>query len=176
MAASIDQLHPPTGYLIWRLSLRWRVAVDRALAPLGLTHAQYALLAPLYGLSQSGAPPSQQELADFSGIEPMYVSKLVRVAERDGLVERSTNATDPRAVALTLTSRGIETVIEAMARVRVLHEQLLAPLGEPGDPRRVQLTEALRMLLRQAKMLESTPSGQAHRGNAMAEADSRTED
>lgn len=168
MTAAIDQLQPPTGYLIWRLSLRWRAAVDRALAPLGLTHAQYALLAPLYGLSQSGASPSQRELADFSGLEPMYVSKLVRVAERDGLVERATNVADPRAVALTLTDRGIETVIAAIAVVRALHEQIIAPLGAPGDPRRVQLTDALRMLLRQAEMLEGAPSRHADRGNTMA--------
>ena len=28
------------GFLVWRLSMKWRVAVDRAVAPLGLTHAQ----------------------------------------------------------------------------------------------------------------------------------------
>jgi MarR family transcriptional regulator, organic hydroperoxide resistance regulator len=50
------------GFLIWRLSMRWRAAMDRALAPLGLTQAQYAVLAPLYGVSLDGAPPSQREV------------------------------------------------------------------------------------------------------------------
>ncbi|MGO4757271.1 MarR family transcriptional regulator, partial [Streptomyces sp. 2MCAF27] len=27
------------GFLVWRLSMKWRVAVDRAVVPLGLTHA-----------------------------------------------------------------------------------------------------------------------------------------
>ena len=40
---------PTTGFLLWRLTTRWRAAVDRALAPMGLTHAQYTLLASLYG-------------------------------------------------------------------------------------------------------------------------------
>ncbi|GHI03432.1 hypothetical protein Scel_17530 [Streptomyces cellostaticus] len=38
------------GFLVWRLSMKWRVAVDRAVAPLGLTHAQYSLVASLYGM------------------------------------------------------------------------------------------------------------------------------
>jgi hypothetical protein len=47
-----------TGYLLWRVATKWRAAVDRAVAPLGLTHAQYSLLASLYGLSRSGTAPA----------------------------------------------------------------------------------------------------------------------
>jgi len=65
------------GYLVWRLAMKWRVAVDRALAPLGLTHAQYVLLASLYGMKQ---PPTQRELADHTGLEALYVSKLARTS------------------------------------------------------------------------------------------------
>ena len=70
-----------TGRLLWRVTTRWRAAVDRAVAPLGLTHAQYTLLGSLYGLSRSGTRPSQRELADYAGLEPIYVSKLVRALE-----------------------------------------------------------------------------------------------
>jgi hypothetical protein len=52
-----------TGSLVWRLSMKWRAAVDRAVASIGLTHAQYVLLATLYGMSLAGARPSQRELA-----------------------------------------------------------------------------------------------------------------
>ena len=54
---------PTPGYLVWRLSMKWRVAVDRALAPLGLTHAQYVLLASLYGMERAGRRPTQRDLA-----------------------------------------------------------------------------------------------------------------
>ena len=70
--------NPTPGYLLWRLTTKMRAAVDRGLAPLGLTHAQYSLLASLYGYSLSGAQPSQRELADWTGLEPIYVSKLAR--------------------------------------------------------------------------------------------------
>ncbi len=155
MMTSSDAPHPLTGYLIWHISMRWRTAVDRALAPLGLTHAQYAMLASLHGLSRTGARPSQRELADFSGLEPMYISKLARIAERAGQLERQENSSDPRAVQLILTDRGVATVVAAKEKVRELHEQLLAPLGAPGDARRAQLTESLHALLQQARMLDS---------------------
>ena len=47
------------GFLVWRLSMKWRVAVDRAVAPLGLTHAQYSLVASLHGMQRAGLRPSQ---------------------------------------------------------------------------------------------------------------------
>jgi MarR family transcriptional regulator, organic hydroperoxide resistance regulator len=138
---------PTTGYLFWRLTLKWRAAMDRALAPFGLTNAQYALLASLYGLSRSGRRPSQRELADFSGLEPTYVSKLARVLERSGLVERDPHPADPRAVQLRITERGLEVVTAAIRVVRGLDEQQLAPLGGRSSRRSAELREMLRALL-----------------------------
>src|SRR5919106_1424202 len=91
MSSPTDSPPPSTGYLLWHLSLRWRVALDRALAPLGLTSSQYGVLASLHGFCRAGSRPSQRELASFSGLEPMHVSKLIRALERAGLVERAGN-------------------------------------------------------------------------------------
>src|SRR4030095_4120360 len=100
MAMSRPTEHPTTGYLLWRLTTRLRAAVDRLLAPLGLTHAQYTLLASLYGFSHTGAQPSQRELADWTGLEPIFVSKLARALEGAGLIERSKHPAEPPAVPL----------------------------------------------------------------------------
>src|SRR4051794_40361751 len=113
-----------TGNLLWRVATKWRTAVDRAVAPLGLTHAQYTLLASLFGLAHSGARPSQRELADFTGLEPIFVSKLVRALERAGLLARTVHPADPRAVQLALTEDGVATARRAIAIVRDLQEEL----------------------------------------------------
>jgi MarR family transcriptional regulator, organic hydroperoxide resistance regulator len=144
-AEEIANLTP--GYLVWRLSMKWRAATDRVLAPLGLTHAQYSLLASLYGLSRTGTQPSQRELADFTGLEPVYVSRLARALERAGLVERPDNPADPRAVQLGLTGRGKEVAVEAIARVRGLQDELTAPLGGVDAGRSRDLVASLRVLL-----------------------------
>ncbi|SCF59450.1 MarR family winged helix-turn-helix transcriptional regulator [Streptomyces sp. Ncost-T10-10d] len=120
---------PTPGFLVWRLSMKWRVAVDRAIGPLGLTHAQYSLLGSLLGMQQSGLRPSQRRLADHTGLEPLYVSKLARTLETAGLIERTTDPGDTRAVQLSLTDEGHAVTLRAVDVVRELLDQQLAPLG-----------------------------------------------
>lgn len=38
--------------------MKWRGAVDRAVAPLGPTHAQHSVLASLYGTQRGGGGPA----------------------------------------------------------------------------------------------------------------------
>ena len=127
--------------------MKFRAAVDRTLVDLGLTHAQYALLASLYGMSGTGVRPSQRELADHSGLEPLFVSKLARALEQRGLLTRSTNPADPRAVALALTERGTAVISVAMERVVALQHELLAPIGGVASERNRELAAALTALL-----------------------------
>ncbi|MFF4488203.1 MarR family winged helix-turn-helix transcriptional regulator [Streptomyces sp. NPDC001544] len=135
------------GFLVWRLSMKWRVAVDRAVAPLGLTHAQYSLLASLYGMHRSGLRPSQRELADHTGLEPLYVSKLARSLESAGLLERTRDPRDPRAVRLALTGQGREVTGRAITVVQGLLRQLLEPLGGLDSARAREFTRDLATLL-----------------------------
>ncbi|MFG1943975.1 MarR family winged helix-turn-helix transcriptional regulator [Nonomuraea sp. NPDC048826] len=147
--------------MIWHLTMKWRAALDRELAPLGITSAQYSVLASLYGLTRGGGRPSQRELADFSGLEAMYVSKLVRALERAGLVERAPNPADTRAVRLQVTEQGAQVVAAARAKVVQLEEERLAPLGGPASPRSAALREALGVLLSHAMATpgERPPAG-----------------
>ncbi|WP_024805284.1 MarR family winged helix-turn-helix transcriptional regulator [Nocardia sp. BMG51109] len=148
MAYPSDVPPPSIGFLVWHLSMKWRARMDRALAPLDLTATHYALLASLYGLTRGGRQPSQRELADSSSLEPMYVSKLVRLLEKRGLVKRSTNPADTRAVALTITDRGAEVVSAARAITQDLQTEHLLPLGGVDSERSLRLQEELRILLR----------------------------
>lgn len=135
--------------------MRWRTAVDRAVAPLGLTHAQYVVLASLYGLVADGERPSQRQLADRTGLEAIYVSKLVRTLDRDGLVERSSNPADSRAVQLDLTARGQQVAGEAIAVVGRLLDELTATLGGTRSDATRTLAATLETLL-----TSPTPGGE----------------
>lgn len=138
---------PTPGFLVWRLSMKYRVAVDRAVAPLGLTHAQYALVASLYGMQRSGLRPSQRRLADHTGLEPLYVSKLARALESAGLLERTRDPKDPRAVQLALTERGHATTRQAIDVVQGLLRQLFEPLGGLDSARTRDFVRNLGVLL-----------------------------
>jgi MarR family transcriptional regulator, organic hydroperoxide resistance regulator len=143
--------HPPTvGSLLWHLSLRWRAAVDRAVSPLGLTHAQYSALASLRTLTVAGERPSQRRLAAYTGLGPIYTSKLVRVLERSGMVERQPDPTDARAVLLSLTEHGVDVIDRAVPVVRALNDGLLRPIGGPDSAAAAAFAETLRTLLRAA--------------------------
>lgn len=144
---SEDSGNATPGFLVWRLSTKWRVAVDRAVTPLGLTHAQYALLASLYGMQRQGERPSQRRLADHTGLEPLYVSKLARALESAGLLDRARHPGDPRAVQLALTEEGRERTRQAIEVVQALLRQLLAPLGGSDSARTREFTRELATLL-----------------------------
>src|SRR4051794_32183883 len=139
------------GYLIWHLSTKWRVAVDRALRGLGLTHAHYLVLGSLHEFSKSGAHPSQRGLADFAALEVMYVSKLVRGLERSGLLRRADHPDDTRAFQLELTARGADLVVQAAGVMRQLHDQLLKSIGGRTGKRHDALMRTLEALVDEAE-------------------------
>jgi DNA-binding MarR family transcriptional regulator len=149
--------NPTPGYLLWRLATKLRVAVDRELAPLGLTHAQYTLLASLYGFSRGGAQPSQRELADWTGLEPIFVSKLARALEQAGLIERAGHPADLRAVQLRLTDHGAVVAERAIAVVGAFQEVFTAPIGGTQSQPARDLVRILQTLL-----------GSEHRSDTMA--------
>ncbi|WP_369264484.1 MarR family winged helix-turn-helix transcriptional regulator [Streptomyces sp. R35] len=150
------------GFLVWRLSMKWRVAVDRAVAPLGLTHAQYSLVASLYGMDREGLRPSQRRLADHTGLEALYVSKLARALEAAGVVDRTRDPADPRAIQLTLTDEGREIARRAIRVVQGLLDQLLEPLGGLDGERTKAFSRELATLL--DVPLDPQAETDAHRG------------
>ncbi|WP_109035416.1 MarR family winged helix-turn-helix transcriptional regulator [Streptomyces rubrogriseus] len=154
--------HATPGFLVWRLANKWRVAVDRAVAPLGLTHAQYSVVASLYGMQRAGERPSQRRLADHTGLEALYVSKLARALEAAGLIERTRDPRDPRAVQLALTERGESVTREAITVVQELLQRLLEPLGGLGAARTRAFTDELTTLL-DAPLAPSVPNDESTR-------------
>jgi MarR family transcriptional regulator, organic hydroperoxide resistance regulator len=140
-------MSPTPGFLVWRLSTVWRVSVDRALAPIGLTHAQYALLGSLSGMDAAGHRPTQRELADHTGLEPLYVSKLARALDAAGVIDRTGDPDDTRAVRLSLTDHGRALTAQAVAIVHDLLERQFAPLGGLDSDRTRSFVTDLQALL-----------------------------
>jgi DNA-binding MarR family transcriptional regulator len=82
-----------------------------SLEPLGLTHPQYLVLLALWERS----PLRLREIADRLFLEPATVSPLVGRLEAAGLVTRSRNAGDERAVDIALTEDGVALRRPALA-------------------------------------------------------------
>ncbi len=163
--------HPTTGYLLWRLTTKLRAAVDRILAPLGLTHAQYTLLASLYGYSRTGGQPSQRELADWTGLEPIFVSKLARALEQGGLIQRTRHPADPRAVQLRLTDAGADIAQRAITIVHTYQEEFTAPIGGTQSQRARDLARTLQTLLDTDNRSDPMPAPATLTGQDVGEAE-----
>jgi MarR family transcriptional regulator, organic hydroperoxide resistance regulator len=138
---------PTPGFLVWRLATTWRVSVDRALAPIGLTHAQFALLGSLLGMDRTGRRPTQRELADHTGLEPLYVSKLARTLHAAGVIDRTGDPDDTRAVRVSLTDSGRAVAAQAAGIVHELLDRQLAPLGGLNSDRTRSFVRDLHALL-----------------------------
>ena len=138
--------------------MKWQAAVDRAVAPLGLTHAQYSLLASLRGLSRGGIRPSQRQLADHIGLDAIFVSKLIAALERSGLVQRAQHPSDSRAVELTLTETGTEVIDRAIVTVLALQDQLTEPLGGLRSKQTRQFANTMQRLLAAPSPMKGSPS------------------
>ncbi|HYE01313.1 MAG TPA: MarR family transcriptional regulator [Alphaproteobacteria bacterium] len=96
------------GFLLWQVTNLWQRRLRAALAPHGLTHVQFVLLAGLGWLEriEAGAPVTQAGLAAFCKTDAMMTSQVLRALEAEGLVARRRHPTDSRARALTLTAAG----------------------------------------------------------------------
>lgn len=94
------------GFLLWRATLRWQRAMVEALKPFGITHVQFVLLASTWWLCENGGPPRQRDLAEHAGTDPMMTSQVVRALEKAGLVTRTPDPDDARAMRIAPTRAG----------------------------------------------------------------------
>jgi DNA-binding MarR family transcriptional regulator len=114
------------GFLLWHATLRWQRAIAAALAPLGLTHVQFVLLASTWWLNRGGEDPSQIELAGYAGTDVKMTSQVLRSLERKGLIAREVDRDDARARRLRVTPAGARLAPRAIAEVEAVDAQFFA--------------------------------------------------
>lgn len=105
------------GFLLWHITLAWQRDVAVALAPLGLTHVQFVLLASAWWLDRHAQTPNQLELARHAGTDVKMTSQVVRKLESKGLLERQVDPADTRARRLRPTASGADLAEQAIHAV-----------------------------------------------------------
>lgn len=115
------------GFLLWRVTNAWQRAIRAALAPHGLTHVQFVLLATI--ASRHPAAMTQRELADAAVTDVMMTSQVVRTLAARSLIERHPHPTDRRAISLSATPEGLRAAGGAIRSVEAADAEYFAALG-----------------------------------------------
>ncbi len=117
------------GYLLRQAQAAFRQAGDAALADLGLTLPQFALLT----LTGAYGPVSGAALARLSLQTPQTVDAVLKNLARAGLVARVPDPVHGRIRNAALTPAGRARLAAAKRRVNALEGRLAAGLGAAGE-------------------------------------------
>ncbi len=120
------------GFLLWHVTLRWQREIAAALAPLGLTHVQFVLLAATWWLNSRGEEPNQLSVARQAGTDVKMTSEVLRRLEAKGLIVRSVDAADTRARRIQVTERGGDLAQQAVAAVEGVDAAFFQATPDPA--------------------------------------------
>jgi len=138
MAFSVKWKYPKTGdtagFLLWRVENKWQRQLKKVLSPLGLTHAQFNLLAGLTWLGEKLTTITQAKLAQFMQLDRMMTSTVIRQMEEMNLVSRIPHPNDSRAMIVSLTSTGHSLAQKAIDHVHDFNSAFFKKL-EDNHPR-----------------------------------------
>ena len=101
------------------------------LEAIGLTHPQYLVMLALW----ESSPRTVRNLGDTLLLEPATLSPLLKRLEAAGLITRSRNAADDRALDIELTTDGRALRARAEAVPGTIVEKLGLPVSELEDMR-----------------------------------------
>jgi DNA-binding MarR family transcriptional regulator len=112
-------------YVIGGLDRLLRRHMTDALAPLGITLAQYTALSVLEARGAS----SNAQLAERSWITPQSANEVMSVMAARGFVTREADPSHGRIILLTLTDEGATMLRECEAVLRPLETRMLGDIS-----------------------------------------------
>ena len=113
------------AYLLRQAQGATRLAMERALADLGVTTPQFVVLTMLRAYpGLSGA-----DLARVAMLTPQTVGVIIRNLERDGAIEKTPHPTHGRRLQWTVTRRGAALLDRCRRHAQVIERRLTAGLS-----------------------------------------------
>jgi DNA-binding MarR family transcriptional regulator len=108
------------GLLLWELANLWQKRMRVELENYDLTHVQFFLLKGLETLCQKQDFITQKDLSEFTHIDIMMTSTVLRSLEAKKLIERFPHPTDSRANYLKISKKGMQTLKTSSESVKKL--------------------------------------------------------
>ncbi|MDR2099476.1 MAG: winged helix DNA-binding protein [Campylobacteraceae bacterium] len=128
---SVKNANESSGFLFWRVYSLWQQEIKRVLSDkYGIIHSQYVLLASTHFLTLNGNEVTQVLLSQFTKIDVMNVSQVLKKLEQMGLVARKEHSADTRAKAVFLTDKGRELTKKAVIDIEDIDVKFFSKLGK----------------------------------------------
>src|SRR5262245_6028280 len=117
------------GYLVRQANVAVRAAMEKALADLEVTPAQFAVLTMIVAYpGVSGA-----ELARLTFLTPQTINVIVRNLERMAAIEKAADAVHGRILKLSATPKGQAMLKRCRARVMEVEAKLAGLVGRDEE-------------------------------------------
>src|SRR5476651_815992 len=100
MTTATEPITSKVGYLVKRVQVALRAAMDEAFRPLGLSVSQYAILEALLGIAESEA--TNASIARRCFITPQSANELIATMTESRLITRRASG-GPRRISFSLT-------------------------------------------------------------------------
>ncbi len=117
------------GYLVRQANVAVRAAMEKALADIDATPAQFAVLTMIVAYpGVSGA-----ELARLTFLTPQTINVIVRNLVRGGTIEKTAHAVHGRVLRLTATAKGQALLKRCRARVQEVEGRIAGLAGKDEE-------------------------------------------
>ncbi len=113
------------GYLLRQAAAAYRIRLERALTPLGVTPPQFSILMML----KSYPGCSNADIARIALLTPPTVTVIVRNLEKSGLVTKRAHAEHGRIQHIDLTIKGRQLLAECRVKAVEIEKELLSKLS-----------------------------------------------
>lgn len=127
---SVERAEDSSGFLLWQVTNLWQREIKKALEEYDLTHSQFVLLASTLWLSSQKQDVTQVVLSQYTKIDPMTTSTVLRTLQSKGLLLRQEHSTDTRAKTVALTDEGVKVAQLAVKTVEKFDKQFFEGLGD----------------------------------------------
>ena len=100
------------GFLFWQKANNWEKYVNSQLEPYNISQSEIFQLISISILLNQQEEVTQVDIANFTGVAPMSVSKVLKKLDKKEFITRQTGA-DSRSKSLKITEKGLGVLIQS---------------------------------------------------------------
>jgi DNA-binding MarR family transcriptional regulator len=119
------------GFLVWQKANKWEKFLNSQLKELGLNQSELLHLISIFHLLQTQKELSQSQLADYTGVTTMSVSKILTKLESMALISRQIGS-DIRSKSIVVSEQGFTTLTQCAELMGKTDAEFFGKSGKDG--------------------------------------------